>query len=105
MGRRKDDEIIGGLAERLSRGEGLEGLKVNQPAPLASKPPPEPKRRPSVREGMSFAGFYVNEDQKEKLRVLAFETRRGKQDLLREALNMLFKKHGIEPSSYETGKT
>lgn len=53
---------------------------------------------------MRFVGFYASEDQTEKLRVLAFEVRREKQDLMREALNMLFKKHGIEPSHYETVK-
>jgi hypothetical protein len=53
---------------------------------------------------MKFVGFYASEDQVEKLRVLAFEVRREKQDLMREALNMLFRKHGVEPSKYETAK-
>jgi hypothetical protein len=43
---------------------------------------------------MRFIGFYASEEQTEKLRVLAFETRRQKQDLMREALDMLSTKYG-----------
>jgi hypothetical protein len=43
---------------------------------------------------MKFVGFYTTEEQTEKLRVLAFETRQEKQVLMREALDLLFKRYG-----------
>ena len=91
MGRKRDSDIVEGLEKRLG------GSPTPSEAPVAPTPiqaAPEPSKKASARDGMRFIGFYALEDQTEKLRVLAFETRRQKQDLMREALDILFKKYG-----------
>lgn len=94
MGRKRDSDIVEGLEKRLS------GSSTPPKSPAAPTPPspikaaPKPSKKAGARDGMRFIGFYASEDQTEKLRVLAFETRRQKQDLMREALDMLFRKYG-----------
>lgn len=90
MGRKSDITIIGGLERRLD-GPEKPVAAIRQPEPA---PAPVPTRKPTKRDGLKFVGFYTSEDQTEKLRRLAFETRRQNQDLMREALDLLFKKHG-----------
>lgn len=77
-------------------------------APKAEPPPPAPEpRRPLSRkeqlsrQGLSFTGYYVNETAREQLRVLAFKQRRDKQDLFREAMNLLFEKYDMDPVHYD----
>ena len=43
---------------------------------------------------MHYLGFHVTEDQFERLRTVAFNTRRQKQDLLREGLEYILKSNG-----------
>lgn len=89
MGRKIDTDITEGL-ERRAFGKQSAEVPVAQAAP---EPAPAKTKRPSSRDGLKFVGFYTTEEQTEKLRVLAFETRKEKQVLMREALDLLFKKY------------
>lgn len=94
MRRRRDTDIVEGLEKRLG---GSSTPSKSPAAPVAPAPiqaAPEPPKKAGARDGMRFIGFYASEDQTEKLRVLAFETRRQKQELMREALDMLFTRYG-----------
>jgi antitoxin-like ribbon-helix-helix protein len=74
------------------------------PAPPVRKPAP-PKlatteiataARPD-REGRKSMPFWTTEAAKKQLRVLAAELDTSQQDLMTEALNMMFQKHGKPP--------
>ncbi|WP_155773712.1 ribbon-helix-helix domain-containing protein [Methylorubrum extorquens] len=94
MGRKRDTDIVGGLEKRLegsSTSAKVSAAPEPAPAPQAA---PAPSRKAGARDGMKFVGFYTTEEQTEKLRVLAFETRQEKQVLMREALDLLFKRYG-----------
>ena len=103
MGRKRDDEIFAGVRSKVAP----------IPAPVAEQTAPEQEqvtvvqarspRRPS-REGMSFYGFQISEQAKEQLRVLAYETRMEKQELMWEALNMLFVKYGMDPVEHVSAR-
>lgn len=82
----------------------------NEPvaASKAEPPPPAPEpRRPLSRkeqlsrQGLSFTGYYINEKARKQLRTLAFKEERDKQDLFREAMNLLFEKYDMDPVHYE----
>lgn len=92
MGRKRDTDLMGGLAKRLEVSEPTQSATVPEPV---APPSPVPSRK-RVRDDLRFVGFHTTEDQKEKLRVLSFETRRQNQDLMREALDLLFEKHGVK---------
>lgn len=42
---------------------------------------------------MRYLGFHVSEDQWERLRTVAFESRREKQDLLKEGLEYVLREY------------
>lgn len=93
MGRKRDTDIVGGLEKRLgSPSPPVAAPAAPEPAP-APQAAPAPSRKPGARDGLKFVGFYTTEEQTEKLRVLAFETRQEKQVLMREALDLLFKRY------------
>lgn len=94
MGRKRDSDIVEGLEKRLGGPSAPAEVPAAPVAPAPIQATPEASKKASARDGMRFIGFYASEDQTEKLRVLAFETRRKKQDLMREALDMLFTKYG-----------
>lgn len=91
MGRIKDNEIGANLARRL----GAKGVaQETVPGPAPADPPPRGKAKARAREGMHYLGFYATEEQFERLRTVAFETRRQKQDLLRDGLEWVLKQNG-----------
>jgi len=92
MGRKRDTDLMGSLAKRLEGPEPDQPTTV--PEPVAPPSPSAPRKR--VRDDLRFVGFHTTEEQKEKLRVLSFETRRQNQELMREALDLLFEKHGMK---------
>lgn len=57
--------------------------------PAASEAAPTSPKKPTSRDSKKFIGFYADLDLTERLRDLAFEIRREKQDLMIEALEML----------------
>ncbi len=73
------------------------------PAPVRKVAPPKlattesaPAARPD-REGRKSMPFWTTEAAKKQLRVLAAELDSSQQDLMTEALNMMFQKHGKPP--------
>lgn len=93
MGRMKDSEIGRSLSRRLdSKNEPTPGDPAPEPSSSAEARPTALKKR--ARDGMHYIGFHVSEDQFERLRVIAFETRKEKQALMREGLETILKKYG-----------
>ncbi|TXN65368.1 hypothetical protein FV228_15790 [Methylobacterium sp. WL18] len=91
MGRIKDNEIGANLARRLGA---KEATQETAPEPAQAVPPPTERAKARARDGMHYLGFHVTEEQFERLRTVAFETRRQKQDLLRDGLEWILKQNG-----------
>ncbi len=89
MGRLKENEIGRSLSKRLD--SKAEAASENTAPASASI---EKKSRQRTREGMHYIGFHASDDQFERLRILAFESRREKQDIMREGLEMVLRKYG-----------
>lgn len=97
MGRVKESDIGRSLSKRLdAKVETLPEASASvQSRALAA--PAEPRavpRKPRARDGMHYIGCHVPEDLWERLRVVAFETRKEKQVLMREGLEVILKKYG-----------
>jgi hypothetical protein len=69
---------------------------VRKAAPLKAAPQDETIARPD-REGRKPMPFWTTEAAKKQLRMMAAERDTSQQDLMTEALNMLFQKHGKPP--------
>ena len=86
MASRKDTDIFARAA------------KQEPQPPTTTPPPPEPPpstpQRRKDREGQRFIGFHLPIEQDEQLRSICFYERVQKQDLLREAVNLLLEKRG-----------
>lgn len=93
MGRMRDTDLMGGLAKRLDGPASTETASQSQAVEPVMPAPTTNRKR--VRDELKFVGFHTTEDQKEKLRVLSFETRKQNQELMREALDLLFKKYSV----------
>jgi hypothetical protein len=61
-----------------------------EPAPIVSDARPD-------REGRKPMPFWTTEAAKKQLRMMAAEMDTSQQELMTEALNMLFQKHGKPP--------
>lgn len=59
-------------------------------------PPAEPEAASNkrARDGMWYVGCRVTEDLWKRLRGVSFETRREKQDLMRERLEFVLRRNG-----------
>ena len=79
----------------MPRSSLADALKPRQPtpAPTAAEPEPHAQRAPS-RRGRKAVTIYLDTAAHRQLRMLGLETDRSGQDLLVEALNDLFQKHG-----------
>ena len=97
MGRIKDTAIGTNLARRL---DAKTETQVEAPAPTPAPAPaapaePQPaSKKARARDGMHYVGCHIPEDMFERLRTVAFETRKEKQVLMREALDIVLKKYG-----------
>jgi hypothetical protein len=72
---------------------------ANPPAPRVSAPEPEPAKQATARPAKSREGAvqiaaFFPEDVRAQLKMLAAEQRRDVQDMLGEALNLVFAKYG-----------
>ncbi|MBP2506244.1 hypothetical protein ABID86_006654 [Methylobacterium radiotolerans] len=98
MGRVKESDIGRSLSKRLdAKVETLPveaSASVQSPARAAPAEPQAVPRKPRARDGMHYVGCHVPEDLWERLRVVAFETRKEKQVLMREGLEVILKKYG-----------
>ena len=63
------------------------------PAPMAAAPKAATVRPPSSQGAVQIAAFFP-EDVRAQLKIVAAEQRRDVQDLLAEALNLIFVKYG-----------
>ena len=79
----------------MPRSSLADALKPRQPAPAPTSAEPEPHahRAPS-RRGRKAVTIYLDTAAHRQLRMLGLETDRSGQDLLVEAVNDLFQKHG-----------
>ena len=78
---------------RLPRPARERRCSYSPPAPAAAAPEPRAHRAPS-RRGRKAVTIYLDTAAHRQLRMLGLETDRSGQDLLVEALNDLFQKHG-----------
>lgn len=95
MGRVKEADIGERLGRRLDAK--AETQTVNPSITVPNPPIVEPAmQRPKkrARDGMHYVGCHVPEDMFERLRTVAFETRKEKQILMREGLEVILKKYG-----------
>jgi len=73
---------------------------VPSPAPVKSAPKATASAKVSARpdrEGRKPLPFWTTEAAKKQLRMMAAEMDTTQQDLMTDALNMLFQKHGKPP--------
>lgn len=97
MGRMKESDIGRSLSRRLdAKVETLSETSSSVQSPALATPaePQAAPRKPRGRDGMHYVGCHVPEDMWERLRVVAFETRKEKQVLMREGLEIILKKYG-----------
>nr|WP_176704601.1 hypothetical protein [Pseudomonas sp. K-62] len=97
MGRVKESDIGRSLSKRLDAKVETQPeapASVQSPGLAAPAEPQAAPRKPRVRDGMHYVGCHVPEDIWERLRVVAFETRKEKQVLMREGLEIILKKYG-----------
>lgn len=95
MGRVKEADIGGRLGRRLDTKVETQTTEPSMtvPTPSAVEPAMQtPKKR--ARDGMHYVGCHVPDDMFERLRTVAFETRKEKQILMREGLEVILKKYG-----------
>lgn len=74
---------VGDVAKALRDGAGQGGQQLTRP-----------RRRPPSREGKVQLAFFVDDWTKRQLETIAFEERAKYQNLLEEALDMLFQSRG-----------
>ena len=72
------------------------GIFAAEPQHAAPPPPPVTDARPD-REGRKPMPFWTTEAAKKQLRMMAAEMDTSQQNLMTEALNMLFQRHGKPP--------
>lgn len=97
MGRIKETAIGANLARRLDAKSETQAEAPPPPPQAAPAAPAEPQAAPKkvrARDGMHYVGCHIPEDMFERLRTVAFETRKEKQVLMREALDIVLKKYG-----------
>jgi hypothetical protein len=75
---------------------GATGVFVTKPAPNAEPGELKPPARPD-RAGRAPLPFWATVAAKKQLRILAAEEDGTQQDLMTEALNLLFQKYGRPP--------
>lgn len=95
MGRVKEANIGERLGRRLDAKAESQTTEPSMTVPastVAKSPTQEPKKR--ARDGMHYIGCHVPEEMFERLRTVAFETRKEKQILMREGLEVILKKYG-----------
>lgn len=65
----------------------------------------EKGKRQSSREGMTFAGFYINDQARDQMIDLVHaqkkKHKKNNQDLYREAMNLLFRHYGMDEINYD----
>ena len=88
---KKANPLMAGLAQ-------FDGNATPAPEPVAASPttgaPKSTNARPSSRQGAVQIAAFFPEDVRAQLKVIAAEQRRDVQDLLAEALNLIFVKFG-----------
>jgi hypothetical protein len=101
MGRVKESDIGRSLSRRLdAKVETLPEASASVQSPALAAPGERQaltqavSKKPRARDGMHYIGCHVPEDLWERLRVVAFETRKEKQVLMREGLEVILKKYG-----------
>ena len=77
----------------MARSSLADALKPRAPTPAADEPQSQTYRPPS-RRGRKLAPVYLDSAAHLQLRMLGLETSRSVQNLLIEAINDLFQKHG-----------
>lgn len=96
MGRVKESDIGRSLHRRLdAKAEPQAEISVrggDHDQSIGQSPSKSKKAR--ARDGMHYVGCHIPEEMFERLRVVAFETRREKQDLMREGLDVVLKRYG-----------
>jgi len=90
------------FAKRLeAKTRPVEPQRVDPPTHRPERTTALSRKEQLSRQGLSFTGYYVNEKAREQLRDLAYRTRRDKQDLFREAMNLLFEKYDMDAVYYD----
>lgn len=84
---KKPNPLMAGLAEFDRK------TAPSLPEPRAAVRPPKQEKPPSRQGAVQIAAFFP-EDVRAQLKVVAAEQRRDVQDLLAEALNLIFVKYG-----------
>jgi predicted DNA-binding protein len=71
--------------------------RTSMNALLSDTPEPEQQGEPQKKKSRTrHTSLYLPEAAREQLRVLAFHERKKQHDLVREAINMLFKDRGAK---------
>jgi len=98
---KKASPLMAGLAQFDRNG-------APEPPPAnAAQSPPKSKSAPSRQGAVQIAAFF-REDVRAQLKIVAAEQRRDIQDLLAEALNLIFVKYGkpeIAPVKHANKRT
>ena len=79
------------LTAILKQSEG----ELHQPDPVVKNE--SHSKRPACREGKKVAMCHIDEDAHTQLEYLRIETKKTKQELLCDAINLLFVKHDKPP--------
>ena len=70
-----------------------------EPAPATEAPPtrraPKPFKKPASREGAKAITFHVDPDVHVQLKIMAAKTQRPVQDLMIDAVNLLFRENDM----------
>lgn len=78
--------------------QGLKKLQPEKQPDLLPEPPapPKPARNPSRKDKVAIAGYF-EEEVRIQLAIMAARQRKSQVELMAEALNLLFEKHGESP--------
>lgn len=84
----------------MGRRPSLTEAGVTRPSEaLPRQAPPVEGKRPDARKGRKAIAFWVDPAVSMQVRMLGLRTSRSVQDLMEEAVEDLFRKHGLPPLS------